>query len=264
MKIVSWNVNGLRSVLEKDFRAQMQQLDADVICLQEIKSDRQQLQRPVLDGYDEHWNSSTVKKGYSGTLTLCRTAPRFVKAGLEGTAASGEGRVLMVEYEDFYLLNVYAPNTQDKLKRLPERRAWNTALLAYLKQLEASRPVVLCGDMNVAHEDIDLAHPSRHRGKKGFSFEERDDFNALLNAGYIDAFRYFTHEPDHYTFWRFNKGTREKNMGWRIDYFCVSDQLEAYIARENQRWYSTARSDHHLPPLRLLLADVVSPLSMRR
>ncbi len=203
----------------------MAQIDADVIGLQEIKAEASQLSGPVLDGYFEYWHSSSVKKGYSGTMILARVEPESVRQGLPGQAAQNEGRLICTEYADFFLVNVYSPNSQDKLKRLSVRLEWDHALRTYLHELEQSKPVILCGDLNVAHKEIDLAHPDRNRGKSGFSDEERDAFTQLLGNGYIDAFREFEKDPGHYTFWRFNKGTREKNLGWRIDYFCVSESL---------------------------------------
>lgn len=225
MKLLSWNVNGLRSAIKKDFAKQMWDVDADIICLQEIKAEQSQMRMPVLDGYHEYWNSSTVKKGYSGTMVLSKHKPLSVKNGLPGQAAVGEGRVIVAEYESFYLVNVYAPNAQSGLKRLPVRLEWDQKLQAMLLSLDEIKPVILCGDLNVAHKEIDLAHPTRNRGKSGFSDQERDSFNELLASGFTDAFRKFESSPEHYTFWRFNKGTREKNLGWRIDYFCVSEGL---------------------------------------
>lgn len=225
MKILCWNVNGLRSALKKDFAQQMWEVDPDIICLQEIKAQQTQMRGPVLDGYLEYWNSATVKKGYSGTLILAREKPLSVKNGLPAQPAAGEGRVITAEFDDFYLVNVYAPNSQDKLRRLDIRLQWDAKLQSTLLSLDEIKPVILCGDMNVAHKEIDLAHPARNRGKKGFSDPERDSFSSLLDAGFIDAFRHFEPGPEHYTFWHFNKGTREKNLGWRIDYFCVSESL---------------------------------------
>lgn len=225
MKILCWNVNGLRSLLKKDFARKMWDLDPDIICLQEIKAEQTQMRAPVLDGYVEYWNSSTVKKGYSGTMILSKQIPLSVKNGLSAEVASGEGRTITAEYDDFFLVNVYAPNSQSKLKRLDTRLQWDTALQSTLLSLDEIKPVILCGDLNVAHREIDLAHPTRNRGKSGFSDPERDSFSKLLDSGFIDAFRHFESGPEHYTFWRFNKGTREKNLGWRIDYFCISESL---------------------------------------
>ena len=228
MRIVTWNVNGLRSSMRKGFTESMEQLDADVICLQEIKSEAGQIRGPVLQGYHEYWNSSTVKKGYSGTMILARTEVRCVN-GFDSPRFDDEGRAITAEFDDFYLLNVYTPNSQSGLKRLPYRLEWEAALRAHLLTLEAHKPVILCGDLNVAHHEIDLAHPARNRGKSGFSEPEREQLEKLFALGYMDAFRLFEKAGEHYTFWRFNKGTREKNLGWRIDYFCVSQALDDRI-----------------------------------
>ncbi len=225
MKIITWNVNGLRSAIRKDLADSLYNLNANIICLQEIKCSKVQLRAPVLDGYQEYWNSSTVKKGYSGTMMLSNESPLNVSNDFNITALDGEGRVITAEYNDFYLVNVYAPNSQSGLKRLPYRLEWDAALQNYMADLEALKPVILCGDLNVAHHEIDLAHPARNREKSGFSTPERDSFNKLLASGYSDAFRMFESSGEQYTFWRFNKGTREKNLGWRIDYFCVSEAI---------------------------------------
>lgn len=229
MKIVTWNVNGLRSAMRKNMAESLYKIDADIICLQEIKCSQDQLRAPVLDGYKEYWNSSTAKKGYSGTMLLTRKPIATVVNDFDIPALDGEGRVITATLDDFHLVNVYAPNSQSGLKRLPFRLDWDTALQNYLSELEAQKPVILCGDLNVAHREIDLAHPARNRGKSGFSNPERDSFNNLLEQGYIDAFRLFENGGDHYTFWRFNKGTRAKNLGWRIDYFCVSTVLSTNV-----------------------------------
>ncbi len=204
----------------------LNKIDADVIALQEIKCEQTQLREPVLQGYDEHWNSASAKKGYSGTLFLTRVPVISVSADLGLSDLDGEGRVLTAEFNDFHVVNVYAPNAQAGLKRLDFRLAWDNALQQHLQTLSESKPVILCGDLNVAHQDIDLANANRNRGKSGFSNEERDSFEQLLNLGFSDAFRLFEPGGGHYTFWRFNKGTRENNIGWRIDYFCISDSLQ--------------------------------------
>lgn len=237
MRLLTWNVNGLRSTLKKDFASSMLAIDADIICLQEVKAEQHQMRGPVLPGFREYWNSSAKRKGYSGTLILSKQEALSTRNGIArtegstngsaGLEAAGEGRVICAEYDSFFLVNVYAPNSQSRLKRLQARLAWDAALLDYLKELENRKPVILCGDINVAHNEIDMAHPTRNRGKSGFSNEERAGFDRLLEAGYFDAFRHFETGPEHYTWWRFNKGTREKNLGWRIDYFVVSDELMA-------------------------------------
>ena len=225
MRIVSWNVNGLRSAQRKGFAKQIVPLDADVICLQEIKSSHQPGQPPVLAGYTEHWNSSSAKKGYSGTLTLTRNQTISVHNGLGVGAIDQEGRAITTEFDEFFVVNVYTPNSQAGLKRLDFRLQWETALRDHLTRLAESKPAILCGDLNVAHHEIDLANPVRNRGKSCFSEPERAQFEKLLDLGYLDAFRLFESGAEHYTFWRFNKGVREKNLGWRIDYFCVYESL---------------------------------------
>jgi len=236
MRLLTWNVSGLRSTLKKNFVRDMETVAPDVVCLQEIKAEQEQLRGPVLHRYSEHWNSSQAKKGYSGTLTLSRSPLSQVTLGFPekvdvSHAPANEGRVITTGHDGFWLVNVYAPNAQERLKRLPERQAWNRALQAHVLELEKSNPVILCGDLNVAHKEIDLAHPQRNRGKSGFSDPERKDLDTLLAQGYCDAFRHFEKGPEHYTYWRFNKGTREKNLGWRIDYFVVSEKLMERVTR---------------------------------
>ncbi|MEM7259242.1 MAG: exodeoxyribonuclease III [Pseudomonadota bacterium] len=230
MRIATWNVNGLRSAMRKALVTSLESLDADVIALQETKCQQHQLREPLLRGYSEHWNSATTKKGYSGTLLLTRKDCSYVTFELGNNALDGEGRVITASFDDFYLVNVYVPNAQSGLKRLPFRLDWDAALQQHLEDLSHHKPVILCGDLNVAHKEIDLANPQRNRGKSCFSHEERDSFERLLNLGFVDAFRMFEAGGGHYTFWRFNKGTREKNMGWRLDYFCISDSLQDMVA----------------------------------
>lgn len=222
----------------------MNECGADIICLQEIKAEQSQLNGPVLHGYNEYWHSSQIKKGYSGTLILSKSEVISLERGFDigdqakTDVASGEGRVLTAEFDDYFVVNVYTPNSQDRLKRINVRMAWDAALLRHLTNLESRKPVILCGDINVAHKEIDLAHPDRNRGTSGFSDQEREGFGRLLASGFVDAFRHFEKGPDHYTWWRFNKGTREKNLGWRIDYFVVSEAL-----------LSRLHSCYHLPEI---------------
>jgi exodeoxyribonuclease-3 len=230
MKLATWNVNGLRSALRRDLVTSLQSIDADVIALQEIKCEQSQLRQPVLPGYTEHWNSATSKTGYSGTLILTRSPVLGVQYELDNADLDGEGRVITAEFGSFYVVNVYVPNAQSGLKRLPFRLQWDAALQSRLEALSHDKPVILCGDLNVAHREIDLANPTRNRGKSGFSNEERDSFERLLNLGFVDAFRLFETGAGHYTFWRFNKGTREKNLGWRIDYFCIAESMQDIVA----------------------------------
>jgi exodeoxyribonuclease III len=225
MKLLSWNVNGIRACLNKGLMEYIQSAQADVFCLQEVKaqpSDVASVTWPA--GYQTHWNSAQ-KKGYSGTLVLTRQKPLSVVNGIGLSAADSEGRAITVEYPTFFLVNVYVPNAQPELARLAFRQAWDRALLAYLKKLETMKPVVLCGDLNVAHEEIDLARPKENVGNPGFSNEERDGFRTYLKAGWVDTFRHFEKGPNHYSWWTYRAGARERNIGWRIDYFLTSGAL---------------------------------------
>lgn len=242
IKIYSWNVNGIRAVLKKNlFQPFLAQHQPDVLCLQETKAERGQVEIDV-PGYHEFWNSA-VKKGYSGTAIFCRTAPLSVVHGfpddfarqfkfadeLERDAAD-EGRVIMAEFEHFFVVTVYTPNAKDDLSRLPLRhRQWDPAFLAYCKQLEQKKPVVFCGDLNVAHTELDLANPKPNRGKKGFTDEEREGFQHFVDAGFIDTLRLFKQGNGHYTWWSHFAKSRERNVGWRIDYVMVSPALRAAV-----------------------------------
>lgn len=228
MKFVSWNVNGLRACLQKGFSDSFSALDADIFCLQETKLQPDQV---VLDlpGYRQYWNSAE-KKGYSGTAVFTRIPPLSVFYDIGDPAHVGEGRSITLEFPDFYLVNVYTPNAQDGLKRLPYRMSWEDAFRSYLLSLDAKKPVVICGDLNVAHGEIDLKNPKSNRGNAGFSDEERSKFSQLLAAGFTDTFRYLY--PDlagAYSWWSYRFHARENNAGWRIDYFLVSDRLRSSI-----------------------------------
>lgn len=230
MKILSWNVNGLRAVLDKglmpDFMASS---GADILCLQETKctpGDVQHVQWPA--GYTPYWNTA-VKKGYSGTAIFTRTQPLSVTQGLGIQEHDTEGRVITAEFPGFYLVNVYTPNAQPELARIVYRQAWDRAFLAHVKRLEKTKPVVFCGDLNVAHEEIDLARPKENIGNPGFSDQERDGFRAMLAAGFIDSFRQFEKGPGHYSWWSYRMSARERNVGWRIDYFMVSAALRTSL-----------------------------------
>ncbi len=243
MKLVSWNVNGLRAVLQKGFFDFMAAAGADVICLQETKchpADVQHVTWP--DGYSAFWNAA-VKKGYSGTAIFTRVAPLGVTYGLGHEAHDQEGRVITAEFAGFFLVNVYVPNAQNELARLPYRRQWDRDFLAYLRSLETRKPVIVCGDLNVAHEEIDLARPKENVGNPGFSDEERDGFRAFLGAGFVDTFRTFEKGPGHYSWWTYRAGARPRNIGWRIDYFLASAALEPRLKRA---WISpeVMGSDH--------------------
>ena len=228
MKLVSWNVNGLRACLGKGFLDYCAQENADVICLQETKLQPEQAVFE-LDGYHRYFYSAE-KKGYSGTAILTKQAPLSVRYGLGLDEHDHEGRLITAEYPEFYLVCCYTPNSQDGLKRLPYRMEWEDALRAYLLRLDAEKPVVACGDLNVAHQPIDLKNPGPNRGNAGFSDEERGKFSELLAAGFTDTFRY--RNPDltgAYSWWSYRFHARENNAGWRIDYFLVSDRLRPAI-----------------------------------
>ncbi len=221
-KLASWNVNGLRAALKNGFLDVLQGLDADVLAVQEIKAQPDQLPDELrnIAGYQVFWHPAQ-KKGYSGTAVFSKTVPLQVVYGLDCQQFDDEGRVLTLEYPDFYFINVYAPNAQPELKRLDFKLEFNHALLAHMNRLRAHKSVVLCGDLNVAHKEIDLANPKANVKNPGFSPQERAWMDALVDAGYIDAFRKFNQEPNQYTWWSYRFSARAKNIGWRIDYFIV-------------------------------------------
>ena len=225
MKLISWNVNGLRAVVGKGFVDIFNALDADVFCLQETKLQAGQIELD-LPGYGQYWNYAE-RKGYSGTAVFTRIKPLSVTYGMGIEAHDTEGRMITLEYETFYLVNVYTPNSKDGLARLPYRMEWEDDVRAYLKKLEQTKPVVLCGDLNVAHEEIDLKNPKTNRKNAGFSDEERAKMTEMLSEGFIDTFRYFY--PDktgEYSWWSYRFNARKNNAGWRIDYFIVSEALK--------------------------------------
>ena len=225
MKLISWNVNGLRAVMKKDFKASVTDLDADVICLQETKMQAGQAD-PDLPGYEAYYNYAE-KKGYSGTAVFTRVTPEAVSYGIGIPEHDTEGRVITLTFPDFHLVTAYTPNSQEELKRLDYRMAWEDAFLAYLKKLEETKPVILCGDLNVAHQEIDLKNPKTNRRNAGFTDEERAKMTALLDSGFIDTWRYFNPDTkDVYSWWSYRFHAREKNAGWRIDYFIVSESLK--------------------------------------
>ncbi len=224
MKLVSWNVNGIRAALEKGFMDAFTALDADVFCLQETKCQPGQVSLD-LPGYHQYWYSAE-KKGYSGTAMFTRREPLSVRYGLGIDEFDHEGRVITADMGEFWVVTVYTPNAQDGLKRLDWRMAWEDAFLAFLKGLEREKPVVFCGDLNVAHREIDLKNPSSNRGNAGFTDEERGKMTALLQAGFVDTFRHFYPEVrNEYSWWSYRFHARENNAGWRIDYFIVSESL---------------------------------------
>lgn len=224
MKLVSWNVNGLRACMQKGFMDIFNEMDADIFCIQETKLQKGQIDLD-LPGYYQYWNYAE-KKGYSGTAVFTKTEPLTVTNGIGIEEHDREGRVITAEYDGFYLVTVYAPNSQSELKRLSYRMEWEDAFLAYLKGLEEHKPVVFCGDLNVAHKEIDLKNPKTNRKNAGFTDEEREKFTAIVEEGFIDTYRYFYPlEESVYTWWSYRFRAREKNAGWRIDYFCVSKEL---------------------------------------
>ena len=228
MKLISWNVNGLRAALDKGFLESFRALDAEVFCLQETKVQPGQVTLD-LPGYHQYWNYAE-KKGYSGTAIFTRQPALSVRYGMGVEEHDREGRMITLDMGDFYLLTVYTPNAQRELTRLPYRMAWEDAFLAYLKSLEKDKPVVFCGDLNVAHEEIDLKNPKSNQQNAGFTREERDKMTALLDAGFIDTFRYFYPEQTGaYSWWSYMFHAREKNAGWRIDYWIVSQALEGRL-----------------------------------
>lgn len=228
MKFISWNVNGLRACCEKGFREAFQSLDADFFCLQETKMQAGQLDL-AFEGYKSFWNYAE-KKGYSGTAIFTRHEPLNVTYGLGIEEHDHEGRVVTLEMPQFYLVTVYTPNSQDELRRLDYRMTWDDAFRAYLLRLNEHKPVVVCGDLNVAHKEIDLKNPKSNRRNAGFTDEEREKFGILLDAGFVDTFRHFYPTQEGvYSWWSYRFKAREKNAGWRIDYFLASERLREQL-----------------------------------
>lgn len=225
MRLISWNVNGLRAAVKKGFLEYFEEVDADIFCLQETKLQEGQIELD-LPAYKDYWNYA-VKKGYSGTAIFTKVEPLSVQYGLGIPEHDTEGRVITLEFEEFFMVTVYTPNSQAELKRLDYRMTFEDAILEYVKNLDKTKPVVLCGDLNVAHEEIDLKNPKTNRKNAGFSDEERAKFSAFLDAGFIDSFRYFYPDlTDAYSWWSYRMNARSRNTGWRIDYFVVSERLK--------------------------------------
>ena len=241
MKLISWNVNGLRAVMRKNFAEFLAAEAPDILALQETKCTETDVE-PDWPGYSAFWNSAE-KKGYSGTAILSRVAPLNVSTGIGIAEHDKEGRVLTAEFETFYLVCVYVPNSQRELARLPYRQSWDRDFLAYLKTLDARKPVICCGDLNVAHQERDLARPKDNTRNHGFTAEERSGFSAFVEAGFVDTFRAFEPAGGHYTWWSPMNKARERNVGWRIDYFLASAALRPRLARA---WIlsEVAGSDH--------------------
>lgn len=224
MKLVSWNVNGIRACVRKGFLDYFNEVDADIFCIQETKLQAGQINLE-LEGYHQYWNYA-LKKGYSGTAIFTKHEPLSVRYGVGIANEEVEGRIITLEFEQFFIINVYSPNAQRDLARLGYRLSWEDEMLIYIKELDRIKPVILCGDLNVAHQEIDLRNPKSNKGNSGFTEEEREKFTHLLDQGFIDTYRYFYSEQEGaYTWWSYMNKVRERNIGWRIDYFVVSERL---------------------------------------
>ena len=243
MKFISWNVNGLRACVGKDFEQQFKDLDADFFCLQETKMQAGQLDLSF-PGYESYWNYAD-KKGYSGTAIYTKHKPLNVTYGIDIDEHDHEGRVITLEMDDFYLITVYTPNSQDGLRRLDYRMKWEDDFQAYLHRLDAIKPVIVCGDMNVAHQEIDLKNPKTNRKNAGFTDEEREKMTQLLSNGFIDTFRTLYPEQVTYSWWSYRFRAREKNTGWRIDYFLISERLKDRL--EDAKIHTEIMGSDHCP-----------------
>ncbi|MFA4137276.1 MULTISPECIES: exodeoxyribonuclease III [unclassified Brevibacillus] len=230
MKLISWNVNGLRACVNKGFYEYFKEANADIFCLQETKLQEGQIEMEIGEAYHQYWNYAE-KKGYSGTAVFTKREPLSVRYGLEEDHEP-EGRVITLEFQDFYLVTVYTPNAKRDLSRLDYRLEWEERFRNYLLQLDGKKPVVICGDLNVAHQEIDLKNAKSNRGNSGFTLEEREKMTSLLAAGFVDTYRYFyPDQTDAYTWWSFMPKVRERNIGWRIDYFLASERLAPSLLR---------------------------------
>ena len=242
MKLVSWNVNGIRAVLTKGFEDFFKKIDADIFCIQETKCQEGQVELEF-DGYKSYWNSAE-KKGYSGTAIFTKKEPISVKYGIGIEEHDKEGRVITLEFDNFYMVDIYTPNSKRELERLDYRQVWEDEIRKYLLGLDKEKPVIMCGDLNVAHEEIDLKNPKTNTHNAGFTIEERNKMTELLNAGFVDTFRYlYPDKTDCYSWWSYMRKAREKNVGWRIDYFIVSDRLKNKI-KEASIYQDVMGSDH--------------------
>ncbi len=242
MKIVSWNVNGLRACYGKGFADFFSMADADIFCIQETKLQRGDFEFDQ-PGYFDYWNDAE-KKGYSGTAVFTRQKPKSIAYGIGIDAHDHEGRVITLEFDDFYFVNVYVPNAGEELKRLDYRMTWDTDFRSYLSALDSKKSVIVCGDFNVAHQEIDLKNPKTNKRNAGFTDEERTGFTKLLESGFTDSFRYlYPDKPDAYTYWSYRFGARTRNAGWRIDYACISSRLQNQL-REFTIHSDVMGSDH--------------------
>ena len=228
MKLISWNVNGLRACMKKGFMDYFNRENSDIFCIQETKIQEGQVNLE-LEGYYKYWNYA-VKKGYSGTAVFTKSKPISVKYGIGIDEYDQEGRVITLEFEKFYLIDAYTPNSRRELERLDYRMSWEDIFLKYMKRLDNSKPVILCGDLNVAHEEIDLKNPKTNRKNAGFTDEERQKMTNMLESGFIDTFRYlYPQKEQAYTWWSYMRKARERNSGWRIDYFIISERLKDFL-----------------------------------
>lgn len=244
MKLISWNVNGLRACVQKGFLDFFREIDADIFCIQESKLQEGQINLE-LDGYHQYWNYAE-KKGYSGTAIFTKTEPISVSYGIGVEEHDHEGRVITLEFADFYMVTVYTPNSQDGLARLDYRMCWEDAFLAYLKKLEEKKPVIFCGDLNVAHQEIDLKNPKTNHKNAGFTDEERGKFTQLVENGFVDTFRFFYPDTEGvYSWWSYRMKARERNAGWRIDYFCVSEALKEKL--QGAKIHTEVMGSDHCP-----------------
>ena len=232
MKLISWNVNGIRACLNKGFSDFFKEVNADIFCLQETKCQPEQINLEF-EGYTSYWNSAE-RKGYSGTAIFTKKQPVNVTYGIGIEEHDKEGRIITLEFENFYLVTNYTPNAKRELERLDYRMVWEDEIRKYLLELNKKKPVIMCGDLNVAHEEIDLKNPKTNKGNAGFTNEEREKMTELLNAGFVDSFRYkYPDKTDAYSWWSYMGKAREKNVGWRIDYFIVSDSIKEKIEEAN-------------------------------
>ena len=242
MKLISWNVNGIRAVLTKGFEDFFNKINADIFCIQETKCQEGQVDLEF-EGYKSYWNSAE-KKGYSGTAIFTKIEPLSVKYGIGIEEHDKEGRVITLEFEKFYLVNIYTPNSKRELERLEYRQIWEDEIRKYLLELDKEKPVIMCGDLNVAHKEIDLKNPKTNTHNAGFTIEERNKMTELLGAGFVDTFRYlYPDKENEYSWWSYMRKAREKNVGWRIDYFIVSENIKDKI-KEAKIYQEVMGSDH--------------------
>lgn len=257
MKLISWNVNGLRACVNKGFLDYFREMDADIFCVQETKLQEGQIDLDLGEEYEQYWNYA-LKKGYSGTAVFTKKKPLSVRYGIEENEEP-EGRILTLEFESFFLVNVYTPNSKRDLSRLEERLEWEERFRFYLQKLDACKPVIVCGDLNVAHQDIDLKNPKSNHGNSGFTAEEREKMTILQDAGFTDTFRHFyPDQTDAYTWWSYMPKVRERNIGWRIDYFLVSSRLRDFLV--DARIDSNILGSDHCP-IHLIMNDCDTPQS---